>query len=120
MDKPKKIMIADDDRGIVDAIVILLEYEGYEVTSAYSGASVLNMQDLPDLLLLDIWMPGIDGRDVCRQLKQKEDTKRMPIIMISASKDIEHSAMDAGADDFLAKPFEINDLIQKVRKHIPN
>jgi CheY-like chemotaxis protein len=117
MDKPKKIMIVDDDPGIVDAIVILLEYEGYEVTSAYNGVAALTMQDLPDLLLLDIWMPGTDGREVCKQLKEKDNTRELPIIMISASKDIEDSALAAGADDFLAKPFEINDLIEKVRKY---
>ena len=110
-------MIADDDPGIVDAIGIMLEYEGYQVSSTVNGATVLDMQqNYPDLLLLDIWMSGTDGRDVCKKLKEKEATKNIPIIMISASKDIEQSAMDAGADDFLAKPFEMDDLIEKIEK----
>ncbi|SEM59078.1 two-component system, OmpR family, response regulator MprA/putative two-component system response regulator [Mucilaginibacter gossypiicola] len=113
--KNKKIMIADDDPGIVDAVEMLLEFEGYEVTSTVDGATVLDMKDeLPDLLLLDIWMSGEDGRDICKKLKQNELTKDIPVIMISASRDIRDSAMIAGADDFLAKPFDMDELLKKV------
>ena len=112
-------MIADDDPGILDAIGIVLEYEGYEVQSTPNGAVLLTMENgFPDLLLLDIWMSGVDGRDICKHLKQQESTSKIPIVLISASKDIEHSAMDAGADDFLAKPFEIDDLLEKIERHV--
>ena len=112
----KKIMIADDDPGIVDAIEMLLEFEGYQVSSTVDGSTVLDMKtELPDLLLLDIWMSGEDGRDICKKLKQIEATKNIPVIMVSASKDIKESAMAAGADDFLSKPFEMNDLLSKIR-----
>ena len=108
-------MIADDDPGIVDAIEMLLEFEGYEVSSTVDGTTVLDMKhDLPDLLLLDIWMSGEDGRDICKKLKQEPLTKNIPVIMISASRDIKESAMEAGADDFLAKPFEMDDLLKKI------
>ncbi|WP_426587846.1 response regulator transcription factor [Mucilaginibacter sp. R-33] len=113
--KNKKIMIADDDPGIVDAMEMLLEFEGYEVTSTVDGTTVLDMKDeLPDLLLLDIWMSGEDGRYICKKLKQDKLTKDIPVIMISASRDIRDSAMMAGADDFLAKPFDMNELLKKV------
>ena len=113
--KQKKIMIADDDPGIVDAIEMLLEFEGYEVTSTVDGSTVLDMKEnLPDLLLLDIWMSGEDGRDICKKLKQEPLTKNIPVIMVSASRDIKESAMEAGANDFLAKPFEMNDLLKKI------
>jgi DNA-binding response OmpR family regulator len=113
----KKIMIADDDPGIVDAVEIILDFEGYEVLSTINGSTVLDMKtEFPDLLLLDIWMSGSDGRDICRELKQRFDTKSIPIIMISASRDIERSAYEAGADDFLAKPFEIDDLLGKIKR----
>lgn len=113
--KHKKIMIADDDPGIVDAVEMLLEFEGYAVTSTVEGSSVLSLKEnLPDLLLLDIWMSGEDGRDICRNLKADDTKKHIPVIMISASKDIKDSAMQAGADDFLAKPFEMNDLLGKI------
>jgi DNA-binding response OmpR family regulator len=115
----KKIMIADDDPGIVDAVELLLEFEGYQVSSTVDGATVLELKDeLPDLLLLDIWMSGEDGRDICKKLKQIEITKNIPVIMISASRDIKESAMAAGADDFLAKPFDMNELLQKIKNLI--
>jgi DNA-binding response OmpR family regulator len=112
-------MIADDDPGIVDAVEIILDFEGYQVSSTVNGATILDMKtEFPDLLLLDIWMSGFDGRDICRKLKNDDTTKSIPIIMISASRDIERSAYDAGADDFLAKPFEIDDLLGKIRKYL--
>lgn len=119
MESVKKIMIVDDDEGILDALSMMLQYKGYAVSTCKNGNTILDMQqNFPDLLLLDIWMSGIDGRDVCKQLKQKASTKMIPIIMISASKDIEKSAIDSGADSFLAKPFEMNDLIKKIEFYI--
>jgi DNA-binding response OmpR family regulator len=119
MSNVKKVMIADDDPGIVDSLSMMLEFEGYEVSSTLNGASLLQLNgSLPDLLLLDIWMSGIDGRDICKLLKQQPHTSKMPILMISASKDIEHSALEAGADDFLAKPFEMDELLRKVAQHV--
>ena len=110
-------MIADDDPGIVDAVEMLLEFEGYTVSSTVDGATVLDMKDeLPDLLLLDIWMSGEDGRDICKQLKKEALTKNIPVIMISASRDIKESALAAGADDFLAKPFEMDELLKKIEE----
>lgn len=116
-EKHKKIMIADDDPGIVDAVEMLLEFEGYEVTSTVDGSTVLDMkEELPDLLLLDIWMSGEDGRDICKKLRHTDATKNIPVIMISASRDIKESALASGADDFLAKPFEMNELLEKIEK----
>jgi DNA-binding response OmpR family regulator len=113
----KTIMIADDDQGILDAVGLLLEFEGYNVITALNCGSLINNEhQVPDLLLLDIWMSGTDGRDTCKILKQKENTSLLPIIMISASKDIGASAVAAGADDFLAKPFQINELLQKIKR----
>lgn len=121
MARSKKIIIADDDPGILDAVGILLEFEGYEVSSTPNGKTLLSMKDgFPDLVLLDIWMSGVDGRDICRQLKQQPDTCDIPVVLLSASKDIERSAIEAGADDFLAKPFEITDLLEKIERYIPN
>ncbi len=115
MNVQKKVMIADDDPGILDAVEAMLEYGGYEVSSTANGATVLDIKsNLPDLLLLDIWMSGTDGRDVCKQLKAQELTKDMPIIMISASTELENSAKDAGADDFLEKPFDMEELLNKI------
>lgn len=114
----KKILIAEDDEGILDAMKLMLELEGYEVKATRDGKTLYDLkEELPDLLLLDIWMSGMNGRDICKHLKSQEQTKRMPIILMSASKDTEKTAWEAGADDFLAKPFEIDELVAMVAKY---
>ena len=115
MNMLKKVMIADDDPGILDAVTAMLEFGGYDVSSTSDGATVLDItENLPDLLLLDIWMSGTDGRDVCKELKKRDFSKNMPIIMISASTELERSAKEAGADDFLEKPFDMEELLNKI------
>jgi CheY-like chemotaxis protein len=115
----KRILVADDDPAICDAIQFMLEDAGYMVNTTMDGETVVKMEkDFPDLLLLDIWMSGHDGREICKQLKNQATTKHIPIVMISASRDIVKSAKDAGADDFLAKPFQMDDLLGKVAKYI--
>ena len=114
----KSIVVADDDPAIVDALQFMLEEEGYSVRTTVDGQTVSVMfEEEPDLLLLDIWMSGQDGRDICKALKSQASTRHIPIIMISANKDTEQIAKEAGADDFLSKPFEMEDLLEKVRKH---
>ncbi len=115
----KKILVADDDSAILDVIQQILEMDGYEVKTTVDGETIKKMRKgLPDLLLLDIWMSGTDGRLICKQLKSQEITKHIPIIIISANKDTEGIAKEAGADDFLTKPFEMNDLLAKVKYYI--
>jgi DNA-binding response OmpR family regulator len=113
----KKIMIADDDPGILDALKIILEDEGYDVSVTVNGETLLKMKkEFPDLLLLDIWMSGMDGRDICKRLKKQQLTKDIPIMMISANKDVKDISLACGADDFLSKPFDIDDLLEKIKK----
>lgn len=117
--KIKKILVADDDPAIVESTTLVLEEFGYQTTSTVNGETIYRMEkDFPDLLLLDIWMSGQDGREICKYLKTNKLTKNIPIIMISASSDIAQSAKEAGADDFITKPFDINTLLDKVSKHI--
>jgi CheY-like chemotaxis protein len=117
--KTKRIMVADDDPAILDVMRMMLEFEGYEVLTTLNGAAVLKMEtEFPDLLLLDIRMSGADGRDICRKLKQSERTSKIPVVLVSAGKDIEQSAIEAGANDFIAKPFEMIELLHKVEKNI--
>lgn len=115
----KKIILADDDPGIVDVISIMLEMQGYEVSATRHGGAVLEMSNSrPDIIILDIWMSGVDGRDICRTLKAEEKTKDIPIILISASHDIRQSALDAGANDFIEKPFEMSELLGKIKEYL--
>ncbi len=113
--KNKKIFIADDDEAIVDATSMMLEMVGYEVSSTLNGAAVqAEIRVKPDLILLDIWMSGTDGRDVCRKIKADPETRDIPVLMISASRDIRESALASGANDFLAKPFDMDILLLKI------
>lgn len=114
MDTHKNIMVADDDMSILDVVGSMLEFAGYTVTHSNTAELVLSNPKLPDLFLLDIWINGTDGREVCRQLKQNIVTKDIPVILFSASRGIEQSAREAGADDFLAKPFHMTDLLEKI------
>jgi DNA-binding response OmpR family regulator len=115
----KKILVADDNPAILDALKIMLEEEGYEVETTVDGATAQDIREpLPDLLLLDIWMSGIDGRNVCKLLKSNSATKHIPVILISATKDIEQIAKDSGADDCISKPFQMEHLLAVVAKHI--
>jgi DNA-binding response OmpR family regulator len=115
----KKILIADDDEGIVDALQLFLEDEGYEVEIVTDGATLRDFpHGLPDLLLLDIWMSGWNGRDICISLKSHQATKHLPIILVSANKDTKKVASEAGADDFIVKPFDLDDLLHKIEQYI--
>lgn len=115
----KKIMVAEDDEGILDVVKTILEMHKYDVVVATDYQSIKNIKDgLPDLLLLDVWMGKLDGRKICKYLKSRPETNHIPIIMFSATKDLENSAKQAGADDFLEKPFEINNFISKIKKHL--
>lgn len=114
----KKILVADDDPAICDSIKMMLELEGYEVDTTVDGETIYKMEkEFPDLLLLDIWMSGQDGRDICAYLKKEPHMKHIPIIMISASRDVKKSARESGADDFIEKPFEQEELMEKVKKY---
>ncbi|MEO8794156.1 MAG: response regulator [Daejeonella sp.] len=114
----KWVLVADDDEGILDVISIILESAGYKVTTIIRGEEVLEIkEDLPDLILLDISMAGIDGRDICKKLKSQDSTKHISIIMISANRDTEEISIQAGADSFICKPFDMDDLLQKVAKY---
>ena len=111
----RKILVADDDPAILEVISLILEDAGYEVKTTVDGQTVQLAQEyVPDLILLDLWMSGMDGRNICKNLKDDKSTKHIPIIMISANKDTEKIAKEAGANDFLAKPFDMKDLLYKV------
>ena len=116
----EKILVIDDDEGILAGFEAVLGSEGYAIEASCNAESLqsLTKDNLPGLILLDVLLSGADGRDICKQLKSQEDTKHIPIIMISAHPNIEDSIKKAGADDYLAKPFEMDELLRKVSKYI--
>jgi DNA-binding response OmpR family regulator len=115
----KKILITDDDEGVQDIFRIIFEKAGYEVTIFGEADPILeNNYSYPDLYLIDRQLCGQDGLKVCRFLKEQNSTKHIPIIIVSATPGIGKLALEAGADDFIEKPFQIKDLLQIVEKWI--
>ncbi|MCR4305996.1 MAG: response regulator [Candidatus Daviesbacteria bacterium] len=118
-DRKKKILVAEDDQGIADVVKTILEMNGFEVFIAVDEQGVKSMKtDLPDLLLLDLWMGHSDGKIICRALKSQPSTKHIPIILVSATRDLAKAAEEFGADDFLEKPFDMDNLVKKIRKFL--
>lgn len=114
----KRIYVADDDPAILEIITMILEEEGFEVETSVDGKSLQDtLRIFPDLVLLDIRMSGSDGGEICRTLKSKVATQNIPVILVSANKDINIIAENCLANDFLPKPFEINDLLMLTRKY---
>lgn len=120
MNKPiKKVLFCDDDEGIVDVVNIILEDKGYKVLALTNSSTIFQVirKQKPDVILLDLWMPGLGGQDITRILKSQGDTKGIPVVIISANKDTHRIAKEVGADEFLTKPFDIDDLERVVEKH---
>src|SRR5205085_4437587 len=114
----KRILVVDDEQDILTLIKEILEDEGYCVQTSINGQCFQNLQgDVPDLILLDIMLAGEDGRDLCAQLKQQEETRHIPIILCSAYFRGDIITYLAGASTFLPKPFEIDDLINTIARY---
>lgn len=115
----KKILVVDDERPIADILQFNLKKEGYEVQCAYDGDTAVDMVEemQPDLVLLDIMLPGRDGMEVCREIRKKYE---MPIIMLTA-KDSEIDkvlGLELGADDYVTKPFSTRELTARVKANL--
>jgi len=111
-----KVLIVDDDPNIRIALRRMLAYEGYQVSEAEDGRTALSstMDVLPDLVILDLMLPGIDGFEVCRRMREVDN---VPILMLTAREDSRDqvTGLDAGADDYLAKPFVKEQLLARMR-----
>lgn len=115
------IVIVDDDPDILEAMKMMLELYDFKVETIADGIVFPKLKKLqPQLLFLDIRMSGVDGRTICRQLKSKAETKHIPVIMISANANLQRSFEEAGANDYLEKPFDMEDLLHKIKKFVIN
>lgn len=113
-----RVLIVDDDQAILDSTQLILEYEGHEVITSSDGEMVKNIsEEPPDIILLDIWLSGVDGAEIVQCLKEQSHTRHIPIILFSANRDVEGLAQKTGAEDALAKPFDVNDLLQKIKRY---
>ncbi len=119
---PKRILICDDDPAILRVLQVNLEVEGYETLLAHHGEEALEVANAehPDLIILDIMMPRLDGYQTCERLKADEATKDIPVVFLSAKaqqSDIE-KGKSFGVSEYLTKPFDPNDLLDVVERLI--
>ncbi|MCU7613482.1 response regulator transcription factor [Chryseobacterium sp. GMJ5] len=112
----KKIMVCDDDQGILDVLQMLLESEGYTVITEINSTNLIKeiINNPPDLILLDLWMPIMSGDQVLKAIRINERISHLPVIVLSASVDGDHIAITAGADGFVPKPFDLDELLIKI------
>ena len=115
----KKILVVEDDPSASRLVEYALEQEGYQVITASDGLEGLTkaQNEHPDLIVLDVMLPGLDGYDICQQLRQKSETAELPILMLSAKARQEDKAtgLKIGADDYLTKPADPSVIVAKIR-----
>lgn len=116
MEENAKILVVDDDSGIGEMLKTLLEFYGYEVivTEKPLETQDLILQHNIDIILLDMLISGVNGTDVCTEIRENPETQDTPVLMMSALHDAGPKCKEAGANDFIAKPFEMEDLIEKI------
>lgn len=114
---PARILVAEDDRAVRESVERALAYEGYDVVTAPEGAEAIQrvLNDKPDAVVLDVMMPNVDGVEVCRRLRAVG--VRTPILMLTARAELSDrvAGLDAGADDYLSKPFALEELLARLR-----
>src|SRR2546429_7779129 len=116
--KQMKILVVDDERAVRDSLRRALELEGYEIELAEDGRRALSLLEenaQPDAIILDVLMPGLDGLEVCRRLRS--GGSRVPVLMLTARDEVENrvAGLDAGADDYVTKPFALEELTARLR-----
>lgn len=118
------ILVVDDEEDTVELARMVLEYENYDVFSASNGSEAIDFlttnEIKPDLILLDVLMPKIDGLEVCRWIKSQPNLKKIPVLLFTAKvgKKDRIAGEEAGADDYINKPFSADDLLSLIRTHI--
>lgn len=115
----EKILIADDEEHIVELLKFNLEKNGYKVIVATNGeeAIIKAKEEIPNLILLDLMLPKVDGYDVCKELRREEETQNISIIMITAkSEELDKIlGLELGADDYITKPFSVRELVARIK-----
>jgi DNA-binding response OmpR family regulator len=119
---PKKILIVDDEVDLVETVRFPLEIEGFDTLVSYNGEDALNQarNEKPDLIILDLMLPKLDGYKVCRLLKFDERYKHIPILMLTAKTQEKDKILgkETGADEYITKPFEMDYLLEKVKAYL--
>ena len=118
----KKILVVDDEKNIMDLLVFNLQKEGYKTLEAYDGITAVDMalKEQPDLILLDIMIPKLDGISVCKKIRYAFNISNIPILMISA-RDTESDkivGLEMGADDYITKPFQVREVMARIKANL--
>jgi DNA-binding response OmpR family regulator len=123
----EKILVADDDQTLRELLVLLLSREGYEVVTASNGGEAIELarKEKPQLIILDVSMPEVDGIQTCWELRSQQETCWVPIIVMTGFEETQTEALHAGVDDFITKPFRPDDLLARVKallkmRHLEN
>ena len=118
----KKVLIVDDEVDLVETLKFKLEASGFDTLTAYDGLEALSKakNDHPDLILLDIMLPKLNGYQICRELKSDDKYKHIPIVMLTAKAQESDKfwGLETGADEYVTKPFDSNQLIDIIKKHL--
>jgi len=122
MNKKEKILVLDDDPDIGMMIKMMLEYKGYSVTVSERAeqAHEILKNDEFDLIIMDMLLSGVNGTDLCSEFKKDSSIADIPIIMISAHPNAKDICLQAGADEFISKPFDMHDILSKIDRLINN
>jgi PleD family two-component response regulator len=122
IEKKTKVLVADDDKNVITIIRDSLPPDSYEILEATNGKEALGVifSDPPDILILDIMMPDMDGYRVCEELKEHDSTRNLPIIILSAKASVDDKlkAMDLGIDDYIIKPFDPRELKARIKMRL--
>ena len=115
----QKILVVDDEESLAQFVCRALRQQGYKTVCAYDGDNALSLvyEEMPDLVILDLMLPLMDGWEICRRVKSDEETRHIPILMLTARSSAEDvvQGLDLGADDYMRKPFPLDELLARVR-----
>lgn len=121
MAEQKKVFIFDDNTDILELCTFILEDAGYEIKTSSTSNNIIDQVSayIPDIIFMDNWLPDVGGIEATRSLKKHETLKNIPVIYFSANNDVMLLAEQAGADGYLSKPFDIQELEDIIIKHLP-
>lgn len=115
-----RVLVVDDNIGILEVVEMILQKHGFEIMVNPKGEETLAYVETfaPQIILLDVFLGNVSGTDICRELKSNPKTNHIPVIMFSAHSNINAVMAVCKADDFIAKPFDLNTLVEKIRFHL--
>lgn len=116
----RKILVIDDDPDVLAVLQLLLKKKGYDVATAFKEDDVYKQIETfkPNLIVLDVLLSGVDGRQICKKIKHTAGWEKIPVIMFSAHPGAQKNMADFGADDFLPKPFQSEKLLERIEMHL--